>query len=274
MDNIKPTAGIEREEMEILGIPIITWDLGGQQIFRKGYLNDIKIFAETDSLFFVVDSLDAGRYKEALQYYTGILDIFRKLDLKPRIILCTHKIDPNIRNNPNTQRIVEDVINYFLARSSGFEITTFVTSIYDRKSIVEAFSKSFQDVLVTLKPVKKLLANLVGQLKLCGLILFDNRLLILSDSYRDTECEEMCLNAAYNSVYYMAQTNPQLAENAHFANNFEFILNFRNQEKRFNFVEVEFKGWNLYLLTVGEEKLDTGELIEKFNLMAREVKLS
>ena len=274
MDNIKPTAGIEREEIEILGIQILTWDLGGQQVFRQGYLNDVKIFAETDSLFFVVDAVDARRYEEALQYYTGILDNFKKLDLKPKIILCVHKVDPNMRNNPNTKRIVEDLKNYFLKRSSGFEITTFITSIYDRKTIVEAFSKSLQESIVTLKSFKTLLAKIVSEFKLCGLILFDQGLLILSESYRDSECEEMCLNAAYNSVYYMSQTNPQMAEDIHFAKNFEFILNLRNQEKRFNFVPVSFKDWTLFLLTVGEEKLDTSVLAEKFNSTAREIVLS
>ncbi len=273
MDNIKPTAGIERDEIEILGIPILTWDLGGQQIFRQGYLDDIKIFAETDSLFFVVDAIDARRYDEALQYYTSILENFKKLDLTPKVILCIHKVDPNMRNNPNTKRIVEDLKKYFLARSSGFEMTGFVTSIYDRKTIVEAFSRSLQDALVTLKSFKTLLAKMVSEFKLCGLILFNDQLLILSDSYRDNECEEMCLNAAYNSVFYMSQTNPQMVEGTHFAQNFEFILNLRNQEKRFNFVAVGIKNWALFLLTVGEEKLDTGVLVEKFNSLAREVKL-
>ncbi len=266
MDNIKPTAGIERTEMKILDIPILSWDLGGQKKFRQGYLEDLKVFAETDSLFLVIDALNPKRYEEARQYYSEILQTFKRLDLKPKIVLCIHKIDPNIRNHPNTIRIIEEIKKLFVAR--GFEITFFITSIYDRKTIVEAFSKNFQELLVTLKPFRKLLEAMVQQLNLDGLILFDDQLMILSEVYRNADCEQMCLNMSYNSIYYMSQTNPNLID-ANFTKNFEFILNLRNKEKRFNFLEVQFK-WHLYLLTMGEEKYDPNVIASTFNSMVHE----
>ncbi|NVM31093.1 MAG: GTP-binding protein [Candidatus Helarchaeota archaeon] len=274
MDNIKPTAGIERDEIQILGIPILCWDLGGQLKFREGYIKDVKIFAETDSLFYVVDALNPDRYEESLQYYTDILENFKKLDLKTKVVLCIHKIDPNIRNNPHTLEIIDHVKQIFEARSSGLEVTTFITSIYDRKSIVDAFSKNFQELIVTLKPFRKLLESLRSQLNLDGLILFDNQLYILSEAYRNHEMEETCLNMTYNSVYYMSQTNPQMADkSANFAKNFEFILNLRNKEKRFNFMEVKFKEWEIFLLTVSDEKLDTGAIQSKFNSMVAQIEI-
>ena len=268
MDNLKPTAGIERTEIQILGIPILTWDLGGQQIFREQYLKNLKIFAETDSVFFVVDALNPARYDEALQYYSDILNKFKQLDLKPKIVLCIHKIDPNIRDNPNTLQVIDDLRELFQAKSGDFEITTFVTSIYDRKSIIESFSRNFQELLVSLKPFKKLLESLVRQLNLDGLILFDENLMILSESYRDVDCEQMCLNLTYNSVYYMSQSNPQMLD-SNLAQNFEFILNLKNKQKRFNFVKVQFKEWTLYVLTMGDKKLDSHEVTAKFNSIVK-----
>lgn len=273
MDNLKPTAGIERTEIQILGIPILSWDLGGQQIFREQYLKNLKIFAETDSVFFVVDALNPARFDEALQYYSDILNKFKQLDLKPKIVLCIHKIDPNIRNNPNTLQIIEELKELFQARSGDFEITPFVTSIYDRKSIIESFSRNFQELLVSLKPFKKLLESLVRQLHLDGLILFDENLMILSESYQDVECEQTCLNLTYNSVYYMSQSNPQMLD-SNFAKNFEFILNLKNKQKRFNFVQVQFKEWPLYLLTMGEKKFDPNEIIAKFNSIIKNFEIS
>ena len=273
MDNLKPTAGIERTEIQILGIPILSWDLGGQKIFREQYMKDLKIFAETDSVFFVVDAMNPARYDEALQYYSDILSKFQKLDLKPKIVLCLHKIDPNIRNNPNTNQIIEDLKELFQARSADFEITTFITSIYDRKSIIESFSRNFQELLVSLKPFKKLLESLVRQLNLDGLILFDENLMILSESYRDLDCEQTCLNLTYNSVYYMSQSNPQMLD-SEFAKNFEFILNLRNKQKRFNFVQVQFKEWALYLLTMGDKKLDSHQIASAFNLIIKNFEIS
>ena len=92
MDNIRPTAGIERDRMKIMGIPVVTWDLGGQEKFRKEYIKNIKYFDKTDSVFFVVDTLSAARFELALQYFTEILMIFEKLQLTPKLVLCLHKI--------------------------------------------------------------------------------------------------------------------------------------------------------------------------------------
>ena len=69
MDNIKPTVGIERTTIQILGMPIVSWDLGGQSKYRDTYLKNPTYFTETDSLFFVIDALDFNRYELAIQYF-------------------------------------------------------------------------------------------------------------------------------------------------------------------------------------------------------------
>ncbi len=274
MDGIKPTAGIERTEFKILGIPILSWDLGGQEGFRERYLKDVKIFAETDTLVFVMDSLDTKRYELAVRYYSDILAMFKRLDLKPKVTLCIHKMDPNIRNSPNVVGIIDEIKSLFLSKSDGFEVKIYITSIYDLKTIVEAFSKTLQAHVTGLKQFKDILESILSQYNLDAVILLDDMLMILSESYRNMEIEEDCLNRVYNSVYYMSTTNPQMADDkAHFAQNFEFILNLRNKEKRFNFMEVKFEAWSLYLITMGDEKLNTYELIEKFNSLADHLKI-
>lgn len=264
-DNIKPTVGIGRTEIKILGVPVICWDLGGQEKFRKNFLKNIKIFEHTDSLFFIIDALGAIRYQEALQYYIDILDIYRKLESKPKIVLCIHKIDPNLRDDPETLDFINEVKDLFIPKSAEFEVTTYVTSIYDRKSIVEAFSKNLQETIAILKPFKNLLESIVLSLKLDAAIVFDENLMIVSDYYKNPEIEEACLDTVYNSVYYITRTNPKLAED--FTPNFELVLNVKNQERLFNFVEVKFKGWNLFLLTMGNQKLDHKALRERFASM-------
>ncbi len=272
MDNIKPTAGVERDEFNILGVPVLSWDLGGQQKFRQGYLKDFKIFAETDALYFVVDLLNPKRYDEAVKYYSDILDICKKLDLRPRIVLCIHKADPNIRNSPNTQEVIRNLKDDFLARSRGYEIKVYVTSIYDRKTIAEAFSKTLQKLIISLNEFNKTLKSMLKQLNLDALLLFDENMLILSELYKDIGIEEACLNMVYNSVYYMSASNPQLVD-ANFAKNFEFILNLRNKEKRFSFMQVTYKEWTLFLLTMSNEKLDTSRVVDLFNSKVQSLKI-
>ncbi len=264
MNNIKPTVGIERGQIEIFGFPIVWWDLGGQEKFRKDYLKNTKNFENTDSLFFIIDVLNEERYEEALLYFTNILEIFEKLETKPKLVVCIHKVDPNIRDNPETIQNIEKLRSLF--SSAGYEISIFATSIYDRKTVIEAFSKTFQELISTLRPIKKLLETLVILLKIDAAVLFDENLMILNEYYQSKEIEEVCLNTIYNSIYYISHTNPKLAENVQ--GNLELVLNIKSYTKRFNFLNVTLKEWQVYLLTMGEVKLDPNDLLTKFNSMA------
>ncbi len=264
MDNIKPTVGIERTEIKIFGISVLAWDLGGQQKFRQEYLKNPKNFENTDSLFFVIDALNSSRYDEALQYFTEILEIIEKLDTRPQIVLLIHKIDPNIREDPNNAVIIETLKQLFF--TAGYQLSVFTTSIYDRQTIIEAFSRCFQEIIQSLQPIKKLLESLALLLKLDAAILFDEHLMILNEHYKTKEIEEVCLSTVYNSIYYMTHTNPKLGE--HVLKNFELVLNVKGGAKRFNFLEVAIKGLQMFLLTMSDETIDTHTVFEKFNSMA------
>ncbi len=269
MDNIKPTVGMNRTTINVLGIPIINFDLGGQSRYRDRYLTSSKYFEGSDTLFFVVDALNAMRYEEALQYFQEIIKIFDAEDVKPRIVLCIHKVDPNIRSDPETLEMVEEVKQLFLKDLIGYEIMVYNTSIYDKQSIVRAFSKNLQDLISMLKPFKGVCRSLVAVQKLDGAILFDENLLIVGEHYISEEIEESFLETVYNSVYYMKNVNPQMAQN--FTLNFEMILEFKNQEKHFNFVEIEYKGFNFYLLTMGSAKFYSKTLREKFMILLKDL---
>jgi Ras-related GTP-binding protein A/B len=266
MDDLKPTIGIERSEIKILGISIISWDLGGQERFREEYLKNLKIFEKTDTLMFVIDVLHATRYEEALEYYSNILAIFDKVEIKPKVVLLFHKVDPNLIDEPETLEMLTEVKELFLAKSEDYSPTIFLTSIFDRKSIIDAFSKSLQEIISELKPFKKILESIVLLLKLDASIVFDENLMILSDFYKTKDIEDFCLNTVYNSAYYILNTNPKLAEN--FTPNFELVLNIKNQEKIFSFMDLKFRGWNLYLLAMGNEKVDPVKVLSRFNSMS------
>ncbi len=269
MDNIKPTVGLVRSTINILGVPIINFDLGGQIRYREEYLTNLKVFDYTDSLVFIIDALNDARYEEAFEYYEQIIKVYNNFLEKPKIVILIHKVDPNLRDDPRANELIEILKQQFIKSSSGYELSTYVTSIYDRKSIVQAFSKSIQELIPPLKPFKSLLKSLVTLLKLDGAILFDENLLILSEYYLSEEIEKVFLETVYNSVFYMRTTNPKLTQNLTL--NFEIILEFKNLEKRFNFIEVQYKDvWKLYLLTMGTQKWYSKTLREKFNLLLKD----
>ena len=140
----------------------------------------------------------------------------------------------------------------------------FNTSIYDIKSIVRAFSPTLQDLVKTLQPFKKILESLVSQLKLEGIILFDETLMILGEFYNNKACEEMCLNSVYNSVIELRAADPELHE-VNFPQNFEALLNRKAKEPRFRFLQIKFKDWNLYVLTIGKGKINKNAISSIFN---------
>ena len=270
MDNIKPTVGIERDQIKILGIPIVGWDLGGQKQFREKYLKDSRLFDSADSIFYVIDVWNATRFEDALQYYSKILEMLEKLKIRPEIVILLHKVDPNLRDNQKTKEILNNLKKLFQEESEGYHISVFATSIFDRKSIIEAFSKNLMEIISSLKPFKKLLESVALLQKLDAAILFDENLMILSDYYKDKETEEVCLNTVFNAVHYLTTTNPKLAESNSFSTNFELVLNVKNAQKKFIFMEANYRGWNIYLLTMSdkEQLVDPVVVSAKFKTMA------
>ena len=61
-DSIPPTIGMNLGKMEIGGVEVIFWDLGGQQTLRSIWDH---YFAEADGVVYVLDSADAERFAEA-----------------------------------------------------------------------------------------------------------------------------------------------------------------------------------------------------------------
>jgi GTPase SAR1 family protein len=271
MDRIKPTVGYQLTSMKILGVPVVTYDLGGQAAFRNNYFKDTRIFVETDSLFFVIDAFQVSRFNEAFDYYKRILETYKHLDLKPKIVLCIHKVDPNLRDDPRVPELAAKLRERIVSMSAGFEVTSFTTSIYDRKTIAEAFSKTLQDLIIILKPFKRVLEAVVRFLKLEGALLFDENFLIIGDHFLNPELEQKCLDILYNSLSAirndLKNVNPNQTENIFVRT--EFILDSRseNQEKSFTFIEIKYKALSLYLLTMGREKVDREALEAKFMSM-------
>ncbi len=267
MDRIKPTVGIERGKIEILGMPIISWDLGGQEKYREKYLKNPTYFTETDSVFFIIDGLDYKRYEEAIVYFNNVLKIFDKLMITPEIVVCLHKIDPNIRDEPKTIEMVEKLKKFIISRSGGRQMSFFITSIYDRKTIVEAFAKTIQAIVVEVKPFNKLLKDLSTFLKLDAAILFDDNMLPLSEYYKSTDIEHTLLDTMFNAIDHIKHSGSYASE--HFAENFEMMLEFKSEKKYFRFLEVQFKGWNLYLLTMSDEIQRTDTILNKYKAITQ-----
>ena len=54
------------------------FDFGGQEQYRKEYMDKPDVFRGTDILIPIVDLHDPDKFDEAKEYFDGLLDIYRK----------------------------------------------------------------------------------------------------------------------------------------------------------------------------------------------------
>ncbi|MFX1326342.1 MAG: ADP-ribosylation factor-like protein, partial [Promethearchaeota archaeon] len=75
---VKPTIKAKRTfyTNSLLGVHITRWDLGGQNTYRKIYLNDKnKYFTDMQSIFYVIDIQAPEKFDEALAYLKDVVNI-------------------------------------------------------------------------------------------------------------------------------------------------------------------------------------------------------
>ena len=144
---LKPTQGMTRQTIFLKEQKIYIFELGGQEIFRKQYLeNPERYILGTDIMVFLIDMQDERRYNVAFEYLAQILNIVKYLNENPEFIILLHKSDPNILKS---QPLFHEKIDYvtgkvtkiFKQYSFGYSIQ--ISSIYN----VIGLTKSFQYLL-------------------------------------------------------------------------------------------------------------------------------
>ena len=138
LSSIKPTFKAKRslQSLSLLGVTISHWDLGGQESFRKIYLEQKeKYFADAQSIFFVIDIQQAVRYGEAIKYLSEILRVTKEMEQElPNLLILFHKYDPDIKNDPEINKEISELQDKIRTIDNGFKFTFYKTSIYDEPS--------------------------------------------------------------------------------------------------------------------------------------------
>jgi len=197
--NLVPTKGVERSLSTILGFSVHSWDLGGQQTYLNEYLTTKQdTFLQANLVIFVVDIQDWNTYTEALDYYQKVLGIIGDAGEQPYIIICLHKMDPEIYND--YKQNAADLMEMFGDASQGWDYKFFITSIYNRRSIIEAFSFGIAQFLPKKKSLEIVLKNYIADIKdagekVTGIMLWDENSLFLCNIFDDKKTEKASLNA-------------------------------------------------------------------------------
>ncbi|MHA1264460.1 MAG: ADP-ribosylation factor-like protein [Candidatus Helarchaeota archaeon] len=196
-----PTKGVERSLSTILGFPVVKWDLGGQEQYRETYLSTRpETILEADLIIYIVDIQDWDSYNEALEYYQKVLNLIEDSGEHPPIIICLHKADPEIYNKYKDH--ILDLMKKFDTVSSGWAPKFFITSIYNRRSIIEAFSYGISLFLPPKKSIDIILQNYMADVrenageKVSGVMLWDQNSIFLSMIFNDKKTEDASLTAS------------------------------------------------------------------------------
>ncbi|MHA1266126.1 MAG: ADP-ribosylation factor-like protein [Candidatus Helarchaeota archaeon] len=196
-DKIKPTLGPKRTSYQILGFDIMNWDLGGQKQYREEYLKNYEqILHGTNLLIFVLDIQDPDRFNEAGAYYNEILNALNRMTIKCPIILCLHKLDPDISTDQQFKKNLESATDLFSGYSQKYdvEIKVFTTSIFDRKSLIEMFSYGIQR-LIPIGLFSTILEEFrkdAGSLGLVGVVLFDENFFVVGNAFPNPTTKNTC----------------------------------------------------------------------------------
>lgn len=259
---VKPTLGAERSEMRVLGFPVIRWDLGGQEQYRANYLQKrARILDDTDLLFYVVDVSDPDRFREALLYYTDILNYFQEIGLVPNIVVFVHKCDPTFLKTPECQKSIKEVIDLFKQKSMDFDVEFYTTSIFNRKVLMDAFSRSLLGLLPKLNALDTMLKTFIVDAELDASLFFDENFFIVGNAYKEDPKKKEAVLQAINGIYFLFEDVIRVREAG-----YELELNLRKIEGeyalQFLFRKIQLGNWELYVLLVGEEIVDVRAILE------------
>lgn len=199
LNEIKPTLGTERSDFEIMGVQIKNWDLGGQERYRIEHLQNYKeVLFGTDLIIFVLDVQNENRFKEAVSYFDDILHALRRLKIKCPVLICHHKIDPDIAESTGITEKIETATNLFndTAKKHNLKIKTFVTSIFNRKSLLEMFSFAISELiqLTILNRILDEFRQASDKLGVLGALLFDRNFFIVGNSFPNPAIKNTCFN--------------------------------------------------------------------------------
>ena len=137
--DLGPTVMYEVKSHNYLGLQISLWDFGGQEEYRKSYLETPKLLTNTNILVCVLDLHSPDTFDKANQYFQDVYNSIIENGGEPKVKIFYHKHD--------TQDYPQDKLDENLTKAkelsfiSQFSSETFLTSIYRQEELSDIFRK-------------------------------------------------------------------------------------------------------------------------------------
>ncbi|MHA1131521.1 MAG: ADP-ribosylation factor-like protein [Candidatus Helarchaeota archaeon] len=200
VSNPLPTTRIERhDEFSIFGFDLISWDIPGQSVLREDYvLNMERTLEETALIIYVVDVQDTQRIDESIEFFNQVITKLRKDKAFPHIFVFLHKIDPDIKTNPEIIQNIETVKKELSSAASNLEVEFSKTTIYDRWTLFLAFSYALKKLLAKDKQleVSQILREFAIENDLVAVMLLDEKNFLLNEYLPNPDSETLLQDLA------------------------------------------------------------------------------
>jgi small GTP-binding protein len=260
---LTPTRRIARDSFKFLGIEFTRMDFGGQKQYREEYLkHPEKYLMGTDLLFYVIDAQDFNRYIESIDYLEEILLFFKEEQENVPICILFHKFDPQLINDRDINKRILTLKQALTRYSNAFDIFFFETTIYDIKSIMDAFSSGLSMLFEKIEMVSQLFSELSKNYNSILIALFDSKGITLGEYYRPH------LHLKEKLKIYEIYIDLQKRVVAENRTLLEFSDRFESGERFSGLIEVlNFGKLDFYLLFIVEE--DAADLEKTISLLDR-----
>ncbi len=182
---LTPTRRIARDSFKFLGIEFTRMDFGGQKQYREEYLkHPEKYLMGTDLLFYVIDAQDFNRYIESIDYLEEILLFFKEEQEDVPICVLFHKFDPQLVEDREINKRILTLKQALTRYSNAFDIFFFETTIFDIKSIMDAFSSGLSMIFEKVEMVSQLFSEISKNYNSILIALFDVKGITIGEYYR------------------------------------------------------------------------------------------
>ncbi|NVM31305.1 MAG: hypothetical protein HWN65_20875 [Candidatus Helarchaeota archaeon] len=178
LKDLLPTKGAVQDRLKVSNVNVMLWDLGGQQQYRRVYLQEPeRFFFDTSAVMYVIDIQDEERFDESMDYLERVVKIFHFLKENPYFMSLFHKYDPELEMIPKYQVFIKDLTKRVSKVLSDANITFQLrnSSVYNDLTVFNSFTELIRifanvDVQATINQILEKHARVNG---LDNLVLFD-----------------------------------------------------------------------------------------------------
>lgn len=257
---VLPTKGIDRSEEKLFSeqnSQISIWDLGGQKRYRDKYLEQSKIYLyNVDLLFYMIDIQDEQRIEESIDLYKRIVESLKELEEFPPIVVCLNKHDPDLKDSKE----IKDRVNIFKQKisenSNDLFVKIFKTSIFDRWSLISAYSFGLSQLSPNRELFRVQLMQFANKTNSEAILLLNENGIILSNYAKEEISGKVFeISAPHFQTLYNTFKEFKLLKQ-------DFIVSsgISDEDKKVIFKKIKVDKYNLYLLLFQSEAVELDKI--------------